>query len=472
MDCTYEQIIGFSGINRDVASFLGTKGEYAEVQNLHTPKIGVLKKTGDYEIKGAQITNNYNILGGIDWLRADGTHLHLVACDGVSNADIYQYVTDTWTAQSQSLTAGSKVRFTYSPSLDTLFAVSYSDATRSYNGSAWSTSTNVTSCPQAYYIIEFGRRIYVLNCYITATAYPTRAYRSSLVDSGTITWDTTNDWIVFDDVLSGVGKLGENMLVGCKNSMWSFSLNDEKYQISGHGCVSHESIASYGAWGFWASRDGVYGHDGGSDQKISLPIQEYWDAIPEASLANIQAKVLGHNLYVSIGDVTVGGRALTNVVFNYDILRNDWNRMSLADTVKHLHPYVTSSGQRLFMGNDDGEVFQMFASETQNTATISSFLETNWIDGSDIKAKDTFYELWGFGKRLNGLKVSYKLDNDDNDWEGVGELNGSIASVKFKATGNRIKFLLEENSKNSLYELEQLQIGYVPAYVPEKLEDR
>jgi len=452
---------GFSGINRNVSNFDETAGEYVEAQNFVTDKIGVLKKAGDYQIKGAQITASQDIIGGIDFTRVDGTHTHIVAINGSSNAGIYEYTT-SWANQSQSLTKDTKVRFAYSPTLDTLFAVNYSDATRSYNGSSWSTSTNVTSAPKAYYVINFGRRIYLLNCNVSDTAYPSRAYRSSLVDSGSITWDTTNDWIVFDDVINGVGKNGENMFVGCENSCWIFTKADEKYQVSSTGCVSCESITSYGRWTFRAARDGVYAFDGAGDTKISLSIQEYWDAIPEANLSNIQAKVLGHHLYIYIGDVTVDGRALANVLWDYDILQNNWNRMSLADEAKHLHTYVTTSGKKLFMGNDDGEIFQMFTSDSQNTAEFTSFIETGWFFGSSPKYKDDYYALWGFGEKLSGLKVSYKVD--DSDWQAVGQLNGSTDFVKFNTRGYRIKFLLQETSKNNMYELHRLAVDWQPSH--------
>jgi len=166
----YSTIYLSGGINRNTSPFLIEDGESSDIQNFTTTKIGVLKKTGDYELKNAQIISSKNILGGFDFQRVNGTHEHIVAIDGASNAGIYKDVNGTWTTQSQSLTAGSKVRFAYSPALDTLFACNYSDATRSYNGSSWSTSTNVTSAPKAKYIINFGQRIYVLNCVVGATS--------------------------------------------------------------------------------------------------------------------------------------------------------------------------------------------------------------------------------------------------------------------------------------------------------------
>jgi len=459
----YHKIFGFSGINRNVADFLPEEGEFSEAVNLTTSKIGVLKKTGDYEIKGAQITASKDILGGIDFARADGTHDHFVAIDG-TNSNIYYYTSGSWTSQSLSRTATEKIRFAYSPTLDHLFACNITDDTTGWNGSAWSTSTNLTSAPKAKFPIMFGRRLYLLNVN-TGTAYINRYYRSSLVDSGSITWDVTNDWGVFDDVITGVGKNGENMFIGCENSIWILTLGDEKYQVASHGCVSHESITSYGKWTFWAARDGIYAFNGGSSKKISSAIQEYWDGVPEANLDDIQMEVLGHNLHIYLGDIT-SPSTLTNVGFIYDILQNNFNRLAFVDEVKHLHTYVTSSGKKLFMGNDNGEIFEMFSSATQNTAVFGSFIETNWFYGSGIEYEDDFYEFWGYGNKLSGLKVSYKVD--DSGWKPAGELNGSLDSVEFKKRAYRIKFLLQEVSKNNLYDLQMLQIGYVPSHVKEE----
>jgi hypothetical protein len=44
------------GINRNVSPFLVADGEMSDIQNFTTTKIGVLKKTGDYTIKGTKMT--------------------------------------------------------------------------------------------------------------------------------------------------------------------------------------------------------------------------------------------------------------------------------------------------------------------------------------------------------------------------------------------------------------------------------
>lgn len=439
-----------------------------DVQNFTTPKIGVLKKAGDYTIKNAQITASKDILGGVDFQRADGTHEHFVAIDG-TNAGIYKDLNGTWTTQSQSLTAGSKVRFAYSPALDVLFACNYSDATRSYDGSAWSTSTDVTDAPKAKYIISFGQRIYLLNVTVGSTSYIGRAYRSSTSETSPITWDTTNEWISFDDVITGVGRSGENMFVGCQNSCWVFTLEDVKYQVSGHGCVSHDGIADYGAWVFFPSNDGMYVFDGASDTNISMAVKDFWEAIPTANLPYIQAKVSGNHLYIYIGDVTVDGRALANVVLDYNILQNTWTRFSLGENVLDLHIFTKSTGKKLFIGNDDGEVFEMFSGQDQNGSVFTSFVETPWFYGSGPTEIDDFKELWVHGQLLSGLKIKYKVD--DKGWIPVGEVNGFSDLVKFNVSGKRIKFLLEETSKDNMYEVYSLEVNFQPRF-PEKKESK
>jgi hypothetical protein len=259
------------------------------------------------------------------------------------------------------------------------------------------------------------------------------------------------------------------MFVGCQKSCWLFTLSDARLKISTRGCVSHDGITEYGSWTFFPSHDGMYVFDGGQDTKITLPIQDYWDAIPDANLSSIKAKVLGHHLYIYIGDVTVDGRSLTNVIFDYNILQNNWHRLSIGENVEDMHIYTESAGKELFIGNDDGEIFQMFESETQNTSVFSSFVETPWFYGSGPRDIDNFREFWAHGNKLSGLKVSYKVD--DGGWIPIGELNGFADILRFNVSSKRIKFLLEETSSNNMYELHGWEVGFMPKF-PETRESK
>jgi hypothetical protein len=461
----YTSIPLTGGMNRNTSPFLIADGEMLEIQNFTTHKIGVLKKSGDYEIKNSQIISSQDILGGVDFALADGTHQHVVAINGASNAGLYKDVTGTWTDQSQSLTKGNKVRFSQSPALDLLFACNFADATRSFNGTSWSTSTSVTSAPKAKFTIRFGDRIWLLHCVLGGNTYVSRGYRSTTTETTPITWDS-DDWWTFNDVITGVGKSGENMFVGCEKSCQIFTLADVRYEASSHGCVSHDGIASYGPWVFFPSKDGMYLYDGGNDTKISLAVQDFWDAIPNANLSEIKARVKGHHLYISIGDVTVEDRDLINVVLDYNILQENWTRFSLIDNVLDMHTFTESTGEEIFIGNDNGEMFEMFSSGTQNTGVFSSFIETPWIYGNGPKIIDDFREFWAHGELLSGLKIKYKVDN--KGWESVGELKGFSDFIKLKVSGKRIKFLLEEVSKSNMYEVHALEVGFKKKFDEDK----
>ena len=460
----YKTIYLTGGANTNVSPFLSDDGEMSYIQNFTTSKVGVLKKTGDYQIKNARISAAQNVLGGMDFPRADGTHEHFVAVNGAS-ADIYKDVGGTWTAQSQSLTAGAKVRFAYSPPLDTLFSCNFSDATRSYDGSTWSTTTNVTDAPKAKFVYSFGQRIYLLNAKVGVNTYINRAYRSTTVETSPITWDP-DEYIFFDDAITGVGRSGENMFIGCQNSCWILTLEDVKYQAIGRGVISHDSISDYGSWTIFCSDDGVYIFDGAKEIKISSAMQDFWDAIPNANKPYVQTKVRGHHIYVFIGDVTVGEVSIPNVVLNYNILQNNWTHLSLSENVNDTHIFTENTGKELFFGNDDGEIYQMFASNSQAGGVFGSYVETQWFYGSGPRNVDSFQEFAADGEKLSGLKVKYKVDH--KGWVAVGELNGFSDFAKFKVSGKRIKFLLEETSKDNLFELYRLEIGFIPRFGDKK----
>jgi hypothetical protein len=52
---SFKSFLLTGGINKNASSFLVEDGEMFDIQNFTTPKIGVLKKTGDYTIKGTKM---------------------------------------------------------------------------------------------------------------------------------------------------------------------------------------------------------------------------------------------------------------------------------------------------------------------------------------------------------------------------------------------------------------------------------
>ena len=171
--------------------FLRANNELLRVINYVNYPIGSLTKRFGYTKIGSQITDNYKILGNYEFqYGTTPTRKHLVVVNGGSVNDIYVWSGSAWTAQGQSLTEGSWGQMT--TFLDYLFFVNYSDASRTYNGTDWSTTTNVTGAPKAQYIENYQTRVFMGYCN-DGTAYPSRVCYSSLPTAGAITWDTTKD---------------------------------------------------------------------------------------------------------------------------------------------------------------------------------------------------------------------------------------------------------------------------------------
>ena len=524
----YKQLVGFSGINRQVSNFLTKDGEFSDSQNFNTKKVGVLKKAGDYESYVDQISGGLEVWSGVEHVKEDNTREHLIAVNKETSSEIYKNISNVWTSQSQNLTVRNRVRMAYFPPLRTTFAVNFADATRGYHEGVWDTWTNLGGAPRAKDVISFGDRIWLLNCILdsentspsptasvssspsnsasssqspsssesmsqsisnsssesssrsssfSASAspssapvdyYPERAYMSSIVNE-TITWDTVFDWVTFEDEIVGGGRLGDHMFVGCKNSCYLYTINNEKVLISTQGIVSVQAIASYGKLAFYATRDGVYAHDGGNETKISEPIQEYWEAISESNLADVSMCVRGNSLFVSIGTITLDEISMSNVVFEYDILQNDWNKLSYGFKVTNLHTFVTSTGKSLFGGSDAGKVWKLQTSSAQNGEPIHSYWESDWVYGGDPKTKKSLREFWGYGKDLSGINCFAK--SDDGEWQSIGKMNGSKAMCGCKINGYRFKFLVDESSKNNMYELHMFEYGYENLYEGAQKED-
>jgi hypothetical protein len=153
------------------------------------------------------------------------------------------------------------------------------------------------------------------------------------------------------------------------------------------------------------------------------------------------------------------------VGFIYDINQNDWCRLAFGISIKNTHTFTNTTGRHIFIGDDDGKVYQLFTSGTAGGNEISSFVETAWMFGSGPQQLDDYYEIWGYGDQLSNIQVYYKVDTDANEWKGAGTLNGSNDFVKLpKIRAYRIKFRLQEMSKGNMFEIHKLDLGYLPAY--------
>jgi len=172
----------FGGTQTSTNRFINEEGELKYLQNATTESPGTAQRRSGYAQLGGQITASKDILGGWNHYRnANTTYYDLVAL----NEDVYKLVTATWTAQSQSLTADSKMEF--ESYMDMVFMCNKDDYTRSYDGTSfytadsWDEDGGVFNAPKAKYVKEWKNILYLANCNDGTTDYPSRIYYNALM---------------------------------------------------------------------------------------------------------------------------------------------------------------------------------------------------------------------------------------------------------------------------------------------------
>lgn len=176
------------GTQSQTTEFLPQKSEIKFGKNIDiTYRLGGIAKALGYSKKGNSIASALAVLGA-GKLSTSGGSDKLVAFAG-TDAYVYNSGTGNWDAQSQSFTASQK--YETENFLDLLFEVNgLTDAPRSYSGSAWSTSTNVTDMPKSKFIKQLNGRVYLFNINIPIGGnFASRVSYADLPKNNAIVWD-------------------------------------------------------------------------------------------------------------------------------------------------------------------------------------------------------------------------------------------------------------------------------------------
>jgi len=346
------------------------------------------------------------------------------------------------------------------PELDTLFFCNYSDTTRSYNGSSWSTTTNVTNAPKARYVNAHQARLFLGNCSVSGTAYPTRYYFSSEGTSGSITWDTANDYYVLPEPIKGFAESDEVQLVFTENYLFRGDAYS-KEMVDQVGTTAPLSIAVSANWVFFANSNGIYATDTRSAPKVSSAVDEYFEGIAPSYLDDMMGAVLGDVYYLYIGNITKP-ETLNNVLLAYDFTQNKFSRYTLEASVQSMKTVISSGGEKkLYVGDDDGNIFQLFNGSGQNGVAFSSWLEFFPIYPSGGINDFRTLDVWG--RNLSGTIVMAKT-TEDGQWKSHGDLNGDKGTVRLSERGDKIHLKFLHSGKGNTPRIDAFRIGYNPAY--------
>lgn len=255
----------------------------------------------------------------------------------------------------------------------------------------------------------------------------------------------------------GLGKVGGLMLIFFERAMYSWNGNStEPDEIVGIGCSSNESIAVDGSSGllFFANEYGIYITSGGYPKKISTFVDDLFENMSSANYQHIAGGCDGKHYYCSIGNVTIDGQTISNVVLRYTIQSQEWAVYSYPTQPRVFSKYIDGNDVKLVYGDNDGNVIQIDSSATSDTyasTTVPISYELHFADiyddiiGMDKTIKD---KITIDSEASSGATLYCRIDKNTNrheDWKKLGEIKKEIQDIaisslrykviKFKITG-------------------------------------
>ena len=306
-------------------------------------------------------------------------------------------------------------------------------------------------------------------------------YQLTLTDVMTETATSVHFWVgsnwldVGTDDNDFITQLGDNddrLLIFKQFSLWRYNFTSLQKVKDAVGTTSGKSVVNIGRYTFYfhgsnanTRKTGFYSYDGAQSQLISRAIQPYIDGITSANYTAVVAWREGTKFRAFVGTLTntPANISVTNAVLTLDTEGGQWSVDPIADVITSATRYLDSGVERTFIGTDDDEILDTPNGNTHNTSAISFATETGvrYPLGTDIMNEFTRVIVHSRGGR--GLQVAYKLyatpDNDDDVWNGLGDLesnhqelfvptrhaNGKGINIKiFDVDGNANTFTIQK----------------------------
>jgi len=415
-------------------------------------------------------------------------------------ADIYVFnpADNTWTPQYQNLATGAKIEFcTF---LDGVFACNFENATRYFNGTTWSQTTNVTSAPKAKYLINYNDRLYEAYIDINGTTYNCRVQGSSLPDSNyNITWDVSATGPWFDvspldgDIITGLGKNFNRLLIFKENGLWRYDTNS-LYQFPGApGTQNNRSIQNVLDWTIYFHTSGIYGLKDDSVTKVSRAVDDIIRGVQSINLDRICSYVKGDHYYIFLDDVINEEKDINipNCVLDLDVARMRWSVGSLAhkprvfgtyrnsrtemtyddanteyDYVNQSYDGYTSAQDFIYFGDSLGNVYQVDTSYDFAGTTINSYFETVDYYPAGIQSRGELQSLKIYTEKGRRCKFYYSIDG--GNWKPITRYEYRDGEIYYTFESglivNHIKLKCVDNSTGDRPAIKGFDFFFTPSY--------
>jgi hypothetical protein len=476
-----------SGQITNVANNIVPKNSVELAMNVDADeKLGALVSRLGTGIVGSQLVDGKTVLGLHDFRDTSGSNHALIGF--VNNAGDTQSVgykvgTGTITGLTTQ-TAGLKHRMlTY---LDSVLIVNGTDSEKSYDGSTVITTggafdlANIPVNPEV--VAEFLDRVYV------ARSDSDTLYYSSIPAAGAVSWTSGNGSVVIEPEdggggIKGFGKVPGYLLIFKERSMkrWDFDSAFPESLVN-IGTPSQESVINVaGICAFFSASSragtGFYATNGNRPELIShlrvKGIKNWIDAIPASYHANVSGYGDENHCYWSIGDVTVEGRAFTNVVLRWAIKTGEWTVRSYPSEFRVFSSYVDGSGNNTIVGgDDDGTIIELdkpstyvdYDSGAGGTVPINWEIRTQEEDFEFNQIKTVGDRLIVNSRGMEGGRVEVYI-NGEPEPTNTRDILGDISELEIdNITGNYFQFVIRGSQTGGRATLLELEVPNIKVH--------
>ena len=455
------------GAYTDVGMINVPENAFYNMSNVNvTYKLGTPMKRPGYTQIGSALEDGNSITGLFNFRQSESVEkiLATVNNSGDTAMQLFYSTGGTWTEIGAAETAWSGLedaKVEMESFLSYCFFVGY-DSTddvwlpvRTLQGTTLGT-TLTTDMPQAKFIKRYRDRLYLVNCYVSGTHYAYRIYFSSVPSAGSITWDTTNNFldVDFSEALTGMGENWDRAVFFTEYSAYLY--NQAQFKKSWDvGCSSHRTIKNSGAYMFWANRDGVWVSTGGRPNNIAGRVIDF---IRAGNASNFFAEVVDEEYHLYVGDVTVNGISYSNCSVIFNIPTQTWRIHEYYHNKTVFARWLNSGQDYLLMGNAVGEVHRLgkYTDATLLTSAagndIQSWAQTGaWAAGAPADKKE-FMKVMTYADRAQGVTLKARIVDANNqgvaEWRTIGELQGMIDEFQVNPeSGNFLQIEISENGK-------------------------
>lgn len=413
--------------------------------------------------------NNVLSLFGLEQ-PSDGSDKHLAVINSGGAAVLKYNNSGTWTAISgTSWNASTKVEF--AAFLNKAYLVG-ADSSNNYitTTSLSGTTLTDTSFPKARYPKVFFDRLYLADCEVGGTRYPSRVYYSSIPTSGAITFTTSTDFLEVQtddgDYLTGLATSFGRLLIFKNYSLYTWNLTS-LVQVDDKGTIAHRTIQEFGNRVLYLHYSptvkGVMLWDGVGSKNISRSIEPILQAVTAANAAAAVSGKLNNHYYLYINDITLDSdtanyyglpKTHTNVLLDYNAADNQWSVHTLPNDVTAFGAYNND----LYYGDSAGIVYQWASGNSDNgTSIVPEIITHNFYTGQPNDRK----EFQGVRINMhtpNGARVFCSIDN--GDWLALGECYEPVTYFAINEKGYGIRFKVSGAGTAGPFVFDGLELEY------------